>query len=164
MVEVYAELRRVAEMYVRRDRGRSIQATDLVHEAYLRLLKDKQHVWTNRNHFMAIAAISMRRLLVERARGRGASKRGGARVQVTLDETLLQQPVPDLDLLALDRALEGLARLDPQQARIVELRFFGGLTVEEAAEVLDISPATLKRHWTVAKAWLLREMQGTGPR
>ncbi len=151
-------------MYVRRDGGRSVQATELVHEAYLRLLKDKQQAWTSRSHFMAIAAISMRRLLVERARVRGASKRGGARVQVTLDETLLQQPGPDLDLLALDRALEGLARLDPQQARIVELRFFGGLTVEEAADVLGIAPATLKRHWTVAKAWLLREMQGTGTR
>lgn len=162
VVEVYAELRRLADAYVRRDRGRSVQATELVHEAYLRLLKDKQNAWTSRTHFLAIAAISMRRLLVERARARRASKRGGARIQVTLDEALLPQPGPDLDLLALDRALEGLERLDPQQARIVELRFFGGMTVEEAAEVLGISPATVKRHWTVAKAWLLRDMQGTG--
>jgi RNA polymerase sigma factor (TIGR02999 family) len=162
---VYTELRRIAERYVRREQAKSIQATDLVHEAYLRLAKEKRPQWQNRTHFIAIAAISMRRLLVERARARGAAKRGGAKVQVTLDERLLvDDRDPDgVDLIALDRALTRLAELDPQQARIVELRFFGGLSVEEAAEALSISPATLKRHWTIAKAWLLRELEGGAP-
>jgi RNA polymerase sigma factor (TIGR02999 family) len=160
VVEVYAELRKLADAYVRREHAKSVQATELVHEAYLRLMKDKRQAWTSRAHFLAIAAISMRRLLVGRARARGASKRGGARVQVTLDAALLQSSGPDVDLIALDRALTALSRLDPQQARIVELRFFGGQSVEEVAETLDISPATVKRHWTFAKAWLLRELQG----
>jgi RNA polymerase sigma factor (TIGR02999 family) len=104
----------------------------------------------------------MRRLLVERARRRGAAKRGGAPVQVTLDESLLAGQAPDagVDLIALDRALEQLAALDPQQARIVELRYFGGLSIEETAQALDISPATVKRHWAVARAWLLRQLEG----
>ena len=159
---VYTELRRIAERYVRREQAQSVQATDLVHEAYLRLAKEKKPQWQNRTHFLAIAAISMRRLLVERARARGAAKRGGAQVQVTLDERLLADDDGPhaIDLIALDRALSRLGELDPQQARIVELRFFGGLSVEEAAEALSISPATLKRHWTVAKAWLLRELEG----
>jgi RNA polymerase sigma factor (TIGR02999 family) len=164
--EVYAELRRLAEAYVRRERAKSVQATELVHEAYLRLLKDRAPQWRDRTHFLAIAAISMRRLLVERARARGASKRGGSRIQVTLDDALLgaaDAHTDAVDLVALDRALESLARLDPQQARIVELRFFGGLSVEETADALSISPATVKRHWTVAKAWLLRELSGSGP-
>ncbi len=158
--EVYGELRRMADRYVRRERANSVQATDLVHEAFLRLAKEKKPQWRNRTHFLAIAAISMRRLLVERARARGASKRGGGRVQVTLDDALLAAPAPDgiVDVVALDRALTALAALDPQQARLVELRFFGGLTVEETADALDISPATVKRHWTVARAWLLREL------
>jgi RNA polymerase sigma factor (TIGR02999 family) len=160
VVEVYAELRKLADAYVRREQAKSVQATELVHEAYLRLMKDKRRAWTSRAHFLAIAAISMRRLLVERARARGATKRGGVRTQVTLDEALLQSPGPDVDVLALDRALTALAQLDAEQARIVELRFFGGQSVEEVAETLDISPATVKRHWTVAKAWLLRELQG----
>jgi RNA polymerase sigma factor (TIGR02999 family) len=161
--EVYAELRRLAGRYVRRERANSVQATELVHEAYLRLLKDKTPRWQNRAHFVAIAAISMRRLLVERARARHAAKRGGGQVLVTLDETLLAAggaETPALDLVALDRALTGLAALDPEQARIVELRFFGGLSVEETADTLSISPATVKRHWTIAKAWLLRELKG----
>jgi RNA polymerase sigma factor (TIGR02999 family) len=165
--EVYTELRRLAEGYVRREQAKSVQATELVHEAYLRLLKDKHPRWQNRTHFLAIAAISMRRLLVERARARGAAKRGGGAVQVTLDEALLRADAPgdsaEVDLIALDRALEALARLDPHQARIVELRFFGGLSVEETAEAMNISAATVKRHWTVAKAWLLRELQGAAP-
>ena len=162
--EVYTELRRLAEGYVRRERAQSVQASDLVHEAYLRLLKEKRPQWQNRTHFVAIAAISMRRLLVERARARGASKRGGGQVQVTLDEKLLGADAApgaeSIDLVALDRALDALAALDPQQARIVELRFFGGLSVEETGEALNISPATVKRHWTVAKAFLLRELGG----
>ena len=160
--EVYTELRRIAEGYVRREQAKSVQATDLVHEAYLRLAKEKRPQWQNRTHFVAIAAISMRRLLVERARARGAAKRGGGNVQVTLDDALLAdrgQAGPEaIDVIAVDTALTKLARLDPQQARIVELRFFGGLSVEETAEALDISPATVKRHWTIAKAWLAREI------
>ncbi len=163
--DVYAELRRIADGYVKRERAQSVQATELVHEAYLRLAKDRSRPWQNRTHFVAIAAISMRRLLVERARARAAAKRGGSRVQVTLDEKLLTGGDEEsaLDLVALDRALDGLAALDGQQARIVELRFFGGLSVEETAEALSISPATVKRDWTVAKAWLLRAIQGTTP-
>lgn len=161
--EVYTELRRLADRYVRGERAKSVQATDLVHEAFLRLQKERAPQWRDRTHFLAIAAISMRRLLVERARARGASKRGGGQIQVTLDEKLLADhgPGQNLDLLALDQALAGLAKLDAQQARIVELRFFGGLSVEETADALSISPATVKRHWTIAKAWLLRELQRT---
>ncbi len=166
MVEqVYTELRRIAERYVHREQAKSLQASDLVHEAYLRLAKDKSPRWQNRTHFVAIAAISMRRLLVERARARAAAKRGGAPVQVTLDEKLLvdDASAQSVDLIALDRALTALADIDAQQSRIVELRFFGGLSVEETAEALSISPATVKRHWTIAKAWLLRELEGAGP-
>jgi RNA polymerase sigma-70 factor, ECF subfamily len=165
LADTYAELRRLADRYVRRERAKSVQATDLVHEAYLRLSKTRHPVWQNRAHFLAIAAISMRRLLVERARARGAGKRGGGRAQVTLDEALLVSPGPDaeVDLIALDHALIELATLDPRQARTVELRFFGGLSVDETAEALGVSVATVKREWTVAKAWLLRELQGARP-
>ena len=159
--EVYDELRRMADRYVRRERAQSVQATELVHEAFLRLAKEKRPRWQNRTHFLAIAAISMRRLLVERARARGAAKRGGGNVQVTLDETLLGAGGPQanqLDVIALDRALTRLAAIDPEQARLVELRFFGGLSVEETADALGISPATVKRHWTIARAWLTREL------
>ena len=160
--EVYGELRRVAGRYVRRERAHSVQATELVHEAYLRLAADKPVAWQNRAHFVAIAAIAMRRLLVDRARRRGAAKRGGAQVQVTLDDAMLgdEGATPLVDLIALDRALTRLAALDPHQARIVELRYFGGLSVEETAEAMAISPATVKRHWTVARAWLHRELEG----
>jgi RNA polymerase sigma factor (TIGR02999 family) len=161
---VYDELRRLADGYVRRERAKSVQATELVHEAYLRLAKERKPRWRNRTHFLAIAAISMRRLLVERARARGAHKRGGGQVRVTLTEGLLPggaEPA-DVNLVALDLALEKLAGLDATQARIVELRYFGGLSVEETGEALSISPATVKRHWTIAKAWLLRELTGSG--
>ena len=163
---VYEELRRLAGRYVRREQAQTIQATELVHEAYLRMARDRLPPIQDRAHFVAIAAIAMRRLLVERARARRAAKRGGPRVQVTLDETLLAGPAaePDaVDLVALDAALSQLAELDPQQARIVELRYFGGLSVDETADALGVSPATVKRHWTIAKAWLLRELQGAGP-
>lgn len=165
VADVYAELRRVADRYVRRERANSVQATELVHEAYLRLAHDKPVAFASRSHFVAIAAIAMRRLLIERARRRHAVKRGGNPVMVTLDETLLAAgpSTEALDLLALDEALSRLAQLDHQQARIVELRFFGGLSVEETAEALSISPATVKRHWSVARAWLLRELEGAGP-
>jgi RNA polymerase sigma factor (TIGR02999 family) len=162
--DVYQELRRIAARYVARERAKSVQATDLVHEAYLRLAKDEPAV-RDRTHFLAIAAIAMRRLLVERARARGAAKRGGDDIRVTLDDGVLgpatRGSLDAVDLLALDRALDSLGRLDAQQARIVELRYFGGLSVEETAEALGISPATVKRHWTVARAFLARELSGS---
>jgi RNA polymerase sigma factor (TIGR02999 family) len=158
---VYQELRRLAASYLRRERaGQTLQPTALVHEAYLRLLKDKPGRWQNRSHFCAIAAHSMRQILIERARARTAQKRGGVRQRVTLDEGLLAGGVRSIDLIALDEALERLAALDPDQGRLVELRFFGGLTVEETAEAMQISPATVKRHWTIASAWLARELEG----
>jgi RNA polymerase sigma factor (TIGR02999 family) len=156
---VYDELRRLAAAYLRRERpGQTIQATALVHEAYLRLLKDKPDRWQNRAHFCAIAAHSMRQILIERARARGSLKRGGVQARVTLDEGLLAADSPHIDLLALDEALQRLEAIDPEQARLVELRFFGGLTIEEAAEAMNISAATVKRHWTIARAWLAREL------
>jgi len=160
--EVYSELHRIAAGYVRRERAQSVQATDLVHEAYLRLAREASPRWQNRTHFIAIAAIAMRRLLVERARARGAAKRGGVQVQVTLNDGLLsdQDATALVDLIALDRALTELAAIEPEQARIVEFRYFGGLTVEETAEAMETSPATVKRHWVIARAWLLRAMAG----
>ena len=156
---VYQELRRLAASYLRRERpGQTLQPTALVHEAYLRLMKDRPDRWQNRAHFCAIAAHSMRQILIEKARARGALKRGGAQPRVTLDEALVGGGEMSIDLVALDEALERLAAIDPDQARLVELRFFGGLTVEETAEAMDISPATVKRHWTVARAWLAREL------
>jgi RNA polymerase sigma factor (TIGR02999 family) len=161
--DAYAELRRIAGSYVRRERAKSVQATELVHDAWLRMARDMPDAFAGRAHFLAIAAIAMRRLLVERARRRGAAKRFGGQIQVTLDESLLADDAATqrVDLIALDRALTRLAGLDPQQARIVELRYFGGLSVEETAGVLGVSPATIKRHWAVARAWLLREIEGT---
>lgn len=157
--EVYEELRRIANGYVRREKHKSVQATELVHEAYMRLAGDPKSRWHNRTHFLALAAISMRRLLVERARARGAAKRGGHDVRVTFNEAL---PVAgtnqDLDLIALDAALTKLASENADHARVVELRYFGGLTIEETAEAMASSPATVKRHWTIARAWLAREL------
>ncbi|HSC25792.1 MAG TPA: sigma-70 family RNA polymerase sigma factor [Vicinamibacterales bacterium] len=158
---VYQELRRLAASYLRHERpGQTLQPTALVHEAYLRLMKDRPDRWQNRAHFCAIAAHSMRQILIERARARGAQKRWGGQARVTLDEALVKGGEQSIDLLALDRAVERLAALDPEQARIVELRFFGGLTVEETAEAMSISPATVKRHWTIARAFLVRELEG----
>ena len=164
MPQVYDELRRLAANYLRHERpGQTLQATALVHEAFLRLSKEKNQPWKNRTHFLAIAALSMRQILVQRARARNAEKRGGPHAdRITLDESVMADHARDatagVDVLALDAALERLAALDPHQAKIVELRYFGGLTVEEAAEALDISPATVKRHWTVARAWLKKEL------
>ena len=161
---VYQELRRLAASYLRRERpGQTLQPTALVHEAYLRLMKDRPERWQNRAHFCAIAAHSMRQILIERARARGAQKRGGAQPRVTLDEALVAGESPSVDLVALDEALGRLEQIDPEQARLVELRFFGGLTIEETAEAMKISPATVKRHWAVARAWLARELEGDGP-
>jgi RNA polymerase sigma factor (TIGR02999 family) len=156
---VYQELRRVAAGYLRRERpGQTLQATALVHEAYLRLLREQHVSWQNRAHFCAIAANSMRQILVERARARNAAKRGGGFHRITLDDALAPAETPGVDVEALDQALSRLAALDADQARLVELRYFGGLTIEETAEVLGISPATVKRSWTVAKAWLKKEL------
>jgi len=156
---VYDELRRLARRYMARERpGQSLQATALVHEAYLRLLKGKDRPWRNRTHFLAIAANSMRQILVERARARAATKRGGSRVRVTLHEDVAAGGEASIDLLALDEALTQLGGLDPQLARIVELRFFGGLNIEETAEAIAASPATVKRSWSLARAWLKREL------
>jgi RNA polymerase sigma factor (TIGR02999 family) len=164
MPQVYAELRRLAAHYLRGERpGQTLQPTALVHEAYLRLLKDRPDRWQNRSHFCAIAAHAMRQILIERARARDAEKRGGGRARVTLDESLAAGGDRSIDILALDEALERLAALDPEQARIVELRFFGGLTVEETADALGSSPATVKRHWAVARAWLARELNPASP-
>jgi len=162
MPMVYDELRRLAAHYLRGERpGQTLQPTALVHEAYLRLLKDRPDRWQNRAHFSAIAAHAMRQILIDRARARDALKRGGGQPRVTFDESLpVQAPDGSVDLLALDGALERLAALDPAQARIVELRFFGGLTIEETAEAMGSSPATVKRHWALARAWLLKEMGG----
>jgi RNA polymerase sigma factor (TIGR02999 family) len=157
---VYDELRRLAAAYLRRERpGQTLQPTALVHEAYLRLIKDRPGRWQNRAHFCAIAAHSMRQILIERARARGALKRGGVQARVTLDEGLVAGEPRAIDLVALDDALERLEQLDAEQARLVELRFFGGLTIEETAEAMGLSPATIKRHWTVARAWLARELE-----
>src|SRR6187402_58242 len=158
---VYQELRRLAASYLRREKaGQTLQPTALVNEAYLKLLKDRPERWQNRAHFSAIAAHSMRQILIERARARGAQKRGGAQPRVTLDEGLVGSESPSFDLVALDEALGRLEQIDAEQARLVELRFFGGLTIEETAEAMSISPATVKRHWTVARAWLARELAG----
>jgi RNA polymerase sigma-70 factor, ECF subfamily len=164
---VYDELRRLASSYLRRERdAQSLQPTALVHEVYLRMLHDKPMLFQNRAHFCAIAATTMRRILVERARARHALKRGGVAPRVTLDESLAEDPASAagpgpsaVDVLALDQALERLEAIDPARARIVELRYFGGLSVEETADELGLSPATVKRHWSVARAWLARELQ-----
>ena len=158
---VYDELRRIAARQVRRERqGGTLQATALVHEAYMRLAQDSDLSFENRAHLLGIAARAMREILIEHARARGAQKRGGHDARVTLDEGMIADAARQVDMLALHAALEKLAALDAQQAHIVELRFFGGLTIEEAAEVLGISPATVKRAWAVARAWLFREMSG----
>jgi RNA polymerase sigma factor (TIGR02999 family) len=162
--QVYDELRRLAANYLRQERpGQTLQATALVHEAFLRLSKEKNQPWKNRTHFLAIAALSMRQILVQRARARHAEKRGGQHAErITLDDSVMAEHQRDapggVDVLQLDAALDKLAALDAQQARIVELRYFGGLTVDEVAETLDISPATVKRHWTVARAFLKKEL------
>jgi len=152
---VYDELRRLAAHYLRHERpDHTLQPTALVHEAYLRLVDQTQVRWQNRAHFFGIAANLMRQILVNHALSHRASKRGGTAIKLTLDEAAGLSKQRDVDLVALDEALTRLAALDSQPSRIVELRFFGGLSIEETAEVLRISPATVKREWTMAKAWL----------
>ena len=159
---VYDELRRLADHYLRQERSdHTLQSTALVHEAYLRLAGQNPPQWQNRAHFFGIAAHIMRQILVDYARGRGAAKRGGQAVTLTLDEAVvLSQHATDIDIIALDAALDQLTHLDAQQGRIVELRFFAGLTIEDTSEVLGISPATVKRDWVTARAWLFRAITG----
>src|SRR5438128_2083321 len=156
---VYDELRRQAARYLRHERaGHTLQTTALIHEAYLRLIDQKNVHWQNRAHFFGIAAQLMRRILVDHARTRKRAKRGGSDIRVPLEDAMAIARAPQLDVVALDEALNRLAEIDEQQGKIVELRFFSGLTVEETAEVLGISPATVKRDWSMAKAWLHREI------
>jgi len=158
---VEAELRRLARGYMGRERREhTLQATALVNEAFLRLVDAKSVRWTDRAHFLGISARLMRRVLVDHARSRGYEKRGGGVHRVTLTDAVLVSTGPTLDLVALDRALEGLALVDARKARVIELRFFGGLSVEETAEVLHVSTDTIKRDWRLAKLWLLRELEG----
>jgi len=155
---VYNELRRIAAAYMRRERpGQTIQATALVHEAYLRLAQAGTP-WHDQRHFVGIAARSMRQILVERARARGARKRWGGMNRVSMTESLQIAADPETMLPALDEAIGKLEQIDPEQAKIVELRYFAGMSVEEAAEAMGMSPATLKRRWSLARAWLFREL------
>jgi RNA polymerase sigma factor (TIGR02999 family) len=160
---VEAELRRLARGYMGRERrDHTLQTTALVNEAFLRLT-DARHVrWQDRAHFLGISARLMRRVLVDHARTRGYRKRGGGAQRVTLSEGLVTSPEPALDVIALDRALEALEAVDVRKTRVIELRFFGGLSVEETAEVLHVSPDTVKRDWRLAKLWLLRQLEGEG--
>jgi RNA polymerase sigma factor (TIGR02999 family) len=159
---VYGELRAIAARHLSHEQAaHTLQSTALVHEAYVRLVGQRSARWQNRAHFFAIAAQMMRRILVDHARGRDRLKRGGGATLLALEDGLVSSgPDADVDLLALDHALTALAALDPRGARVVELRFFSGLTVEETAEVLGVSPGTVKRDWHTARAWLYREMQG----
>jgi RNA polymerase sigma-70 factor (ECF subfamily) len=160
MPVVHAELRRLARRYMAGERrGHTLQATALVNEAYLRLIEVKKVRWQNRAHFFAMSARLMRRILVDFARSKRYQKRGGGGQQVTLDEGLLVGGDPGRDLVMLDDALDALAAVDSRKGQVVEMRFFGGLTVDETAEVLKVSPETVMRDWSLAKAWLLRELR-----
>jgi RNA polymerase sigma-70 factor (ECF subfamily) len=157
---VYAELRRLAHGYMRGERpGHSLQTTALIHEAYVRLVDARQMRWQNRAHFLAVSAQVMRRILVDVARSERSLKRGGDHPHVALDEELVISQEPRPDLAALDDALIELAAMDPRKSRVVELRFFGGLTAEETAEVLGVSEETVLRDWKLAKVWLLRRLE-----
>ncbi len=164
---VYDELHRLAHRYMVRERvGHTLQTTALVNEAYLRLMDADKVQWHDRMHFFAISAKLMRSILEDFARSRGYQKRGGDMLKVTLDEALVISSQPDQDLVKLDEALTSLAEFDSRKAKVVELRFFGGLSVEETADVLKVSPITVMRDWNMAKLWLLKEMKakpGSGP-
>ena len=156
------ELHRLAHHYMRRENpGQTLQTTALVNEAYLRLIDQKHVQWKNRAHFFALAAQFMRRILVDRARSRNYAKRGGGARKVSFDETLVFSMDRGADLIALDEALERLASIDPRKGKVVELRFFGGLSVDETAEALGVSAATVLREWTMAKAWLYNSLNET---
>ena len=159
---VYDELRRLARIYMARERsGHVLQTSALVHEAYLRLIDANQVQWKDRVHFFAVSANVMRRILVQFARSRNARKRGGEALRVDLDEAMVPSPGRDAVLVALDDALTALAEIDPREAKVVELRFFGGLTEIETAEVLGVSDRTVRQDWNHAKAWLMGELKGT---
>ncbi|HEX8141608.1 MAG TPA: sigma-70 family RNA polymerase sigma factor [Pyrinomonadaceae bacterium] len=158
---VYDELRRVADRYLRRERSdHTLQATALVHEAYIRLI-DQNVPWQNRAHFFGIAAEMMRRILIDHARGLQAAKRGSGGIKLPLDDVINLSDERASDLIVLDEAMKALAEIDPQKSRIVELRFFGGLSIEETAEVLGVGTATVTRQWKLAKAWLYHEVSKT---
>jgi RNA polymerase sigma factor (TIGR02999 family) len=160
---VYAELHRIAHRYMRDERkNRELQTTALVNEAYLRLIDVTRVDWQSRNHFFAVSANMMRRILVEAARRRGADKRGGDASHVALDEFAIAAPQRSVDVLALDEALEELNAVAPRKARVVELRYFGGLSVEETADVLGVSVETVMRDWRMAKLWLQRTLTASG--
>lgn len=162
----YDELRRLAGAHLRRERpGHSLDATALVHELYLRLARQGTLSWESRAHFFGVAARAMRQILVERARTRGAAKRGGGLAVAELDSRIAaaEGPLSATDILALSEALDRLQATNADLARVVELRFFAGLSVEEAAEATGVAPATLKRRWSLARAWLFRELQGNAP-
>jgi RNA polymerase sigma factor (TIGR02999 family) len=165
---VYQELKRQAARYLRRERGdHTLRPTALVHEAYLRLVGQPGVAWQNRSQFFGVAAQMMRRVLVDHARARARGKRAGGWRRVSLEEaggTANPAAARDVDLLALDAALGELAQLDPERARLVELRFFAGLSIDEAARLLGVSPSTVTRDWRMAKAWLFRRIQGEKPR
>jgi len=156
---VYSELRRLAAHYMRREKpGQTIQATELVHEAYLRLVGQERIQWQGRSHFMAMAATSMRRILVERARRRMAGKHGGGGEKIQLEEAFVSSPQKSNDIVALDEALTRLEAISPRQSRVVELRFFGGLELEEIAKMEGLSLRTVKQDWSLARAWLHHEI------
>jgi len=157
---IYAELKQLARIYLRRERAdHTLQPTALVHEAYIKLIQQRQVDWRNRAHFLGVAAGAMRRVLLHYAESRNAQKREGSLERVTLDEALAAlERHATVDILDLNAALERLAHMDPRQERVVELRIFGGLTIEETAEVLEVSPATVKRDWDVGRLWLRREL------
>lgn len=160
---IYNELRHLAHHFLYRERsGHTLQTTALVHEAYLKLVDQRDPRWQNRAHFFAIAAQAMRRILIDSARKHTAEKRGGQQEKVSLDEALAISQEPNTQLLALDVALNQLAEIDPEQSRVVELRYFGGLTIEETAEVMNSSPATVKREWAMARAWLHQALTEDG--
>ncbi len=158
---VYHDLRRRAAVYMRNERrGHSLQTTGLVHEAFIKLLDKQEIEWQDRNHFLAVAATTMRRILVDHARGRKRDKRGGSSEDLPLDEAMqIASAQPSVDLVALDEALNKLATFDERQAKIVELKYFGGMTLDETAAILNISRVTVKRDWQIARAWLRQEIQ-----
>lgn len=159
MSVVYEELHRLARRYMRNESpGHTLQTSALVHEAFIRLVDQRNVHWQNRSHFFGIAAQMMRRILVDYARSRNFAKRGGGAVKLSLEEGLIVSDVRSEEIVAVHEALEGLAKMDPRQAQIVELKFFGGLSNEETAGVLDVSAGTVARDWTMAKAWLRREI------
>ena len=160
---VYPELRRMARRYMKNEgQGNTLQATAIVHEVYLRLVDVTKVDWQARAQFFAMAAQMMRRILVDAARARGSQKRGGAVAKVNLDETVVLSPAPDRSILEVDEALTAFSLVAPRQAKVVELRYFGGLTEEEIVAALNISPRTVRRDWDLARAWLLRELSHTG--